>query len=851
MANTEKVSIQIATVGTQQAAKDTKSLKQQIRDLKLELEQLTPETDEYNEKIRQMGELMHRQSELTEQAKLANDDLGQSYSNLSAMAQGMVGSFAAVQGILNSIGVSTSGAEESIKQMASLMSILQGLSSLDKAEKAFNGLNLKIDAFVKKLKLGTKQLASNTAAQKTNANAAKEDAASMGAATTATKAQGNAAATAAVKTNLLTVGFRNLGVAIKSFMASNPFTLILLGITAAITALSSFIEKQKESKREMEEMAKANADYMASRATDYSGTSLYTYEQIGRKRLQRTPPRYSLDPRTVDSKDVSGKSWQDKYDEDLDKYNSTLQKMEEADKKYTAAYKKQIDERKEYIVLQLGSMAKWYEDRIKENEKNAEKYGESLTQLYQQIGKAEQDYVDYEKDYYDNARKKLTEKEKERLANSAKAREETMNRELEDIKNIYEKEKLLNERSLKENEISQSEYYDNLLDIHERYSDAYDNWVKKYRKQKENELEIERNTDTELAIIRQQAEQRIKLYDEANNPKNTIAAQIAERQRNEAQRELELSRATNQAIADDVAATARKTNEIYNAWWLKKMVLIDQFSREEVEREREKNEQILQYQYDLKAEEQEILAGNRNADVDNETAQYLHDLEVEKQKLEANLILKEEYDKKVEELEREHQERLQAIDSQFDTDYQKIEDEKTEILRDIQENRYQMELEYFNRRMELEKAYIDAFSTIYGQITSLLGEVQNGYEEGTKQYEQIAETMLIMQTIESAMAGFKSGVEAPIPAPGNFVLGGILAALATATGIASISNLKNKKLSSAVGNASININPYETLSTQTNAELLGQIADSRCYVLEQDITSTVNRVSVTESEASF
>ena len=132
-----------------------------------------------------------------------------------------------------------------------------------------------------------------------------------------------------------------------------------------------------------------------------------------------------------------------------------------------------------------------------------------------------------------------------------------------------------------------------------------------------------------------------------------------------------------------------------------------------------------------------------------------------------------------------------------------------------------------------------------------MGEVQNGYEEGTKQYEQIAETMLIMQTIESAMAGFKSGVEAPIPAPGNFVLGGILAALATATGIASISNLKNKKLSSAVGSASININPYETLATQTNAELLGQIADSRCYVLEQDITSTVNRVSVTEQEASF
>lgn len=835
---TNTVQIKIAEVGAQQAAKDTKSLKQQIKDLRLELEQLTPETEEYNEKIQQMGELMHRQTELTEQAKNANGDLGQSYSNLSAMAQGMVGSFAAVQGIMNSVGLSTSGTEEAIKQMTSLMAIMQGLSSLDKAEKAFKG-------FTTRIKNNTTALFANTAAQKANSNAAKEDAASMGTATKATQAQGNAAATAAVKTNLLATGFKNLGRSIKSFAMSNPLTLLLVTLTTAYTLISNFIDKQKESKKEFEEMRDAatsamtvysdlglTADDRKARATSFAA-EFDKYYNNNSERFQRLKKLGEIENLLTRVRENLKKN-EFVSAGDLD----DLHELELSEKDLYGIELKLIETRAELNVLRMHQIKldKQHSQLTDAEKEKLNEYEEGLYSLSVE---------------YDNKLKERAEKEKERRANAAKAREEAMNRELEIIKNTYEKEKLLNERSLKENEITQSEYYANLLGIHERYSDAYDNWVKKYRKQKENELEIERNTDTELAIIRQQAEQRIKLYDEANNPKNTIAAQLAERQRNEAQRELELSRATNQAIADDVAETARKTNEIYNAWWLKKMVLIDQFSREEVEREREKNEQILQYQYDLKAEEQEILTGNRNADVENETAQYLHDLEVEKQKLDANLILKEEYDKKVEEMEREHQERLQAIDSQFDTDYQKVEDEKTEILRDIQENRYQMELEYFNRRMELEKAYIDAFSTIYGQITSLLGEVQNGYEEGTKQYEQIAETMLIMQTIESAMAGFKSGVEAPIPAPGNFVLGGILAALATATGIASISNLKNKKLSSAVGNASININPYETLSTQTNAELLGQIADSRCYVLEQDITSTVNRVSVTEQEASF
>ena len=45
----EKVRIDIATVGTQQATKDTKTLKQQIKELKDELGQLTAGTDEYNQ----------------------------------------------------------------------------------------------------------------------------------------------------------------------------------------------------------------------------------------------------------------------------------------------------------------------------------------------------------------------------------------------------------------------------------------------------------------------------------------------------------------------------------------------------------------------------------------------------------------------------------------------------------------------------------------------------------------------------------------------------------------------------------------------------------------------------------
>ena len=100
-----------------------------------------------------------------------------------------------------------------------------------------------------------------------------------------------------------------------------------------------------------------------------------------------------------------------------------------------------------------------------------------------------------------------------------------------------------------------------------------------------------------------------------------------------------------------------------------------------------------------------------------------------------------------------------------------------------------------------------------------MAKVQEQYAEGSKQYERIQEASIIMDTVSGALSAFMSGVKSGIPAPGNFIYAGVSA--------------------------------YQTVAYETGADLQGEIRDQRVVVLEQDITDTVNRVNVIESESTF
>ena len=285
-------------------------------------------------------------------------------------------------------------------------------------------------------------------------------------------------------------------------------------------------------------------------------------------------------------------------------------------------------------------------------------------------------------------------------------------------------------------------------------------------------------------------------------------------------------------------------------WFYTKLKMLERYNRDAAKLEREATIESLRIQQERKEQEIAAIGTNYNQNLSDENTQYEHDLQVLKDQYEARLITQQEYEQRGEELTNEHLIRLRELEASYTNDIAQAEADLSDTRLQIQREEFAMEQELFEQKKEMIKTYVSAFSSILGAVSSLLSEVQNKYKEGTKEYEKIAETMLIMQTIEGSLAAFVSGVESGLPAPWNFALGAVLAGLATATGVLAINNLKSKKLSSSAANAP-NVNPYETLSYETNSNIEGNIADTRVYVLEEDISSTQNRVTVAETEASW
>lgn len=242
MASNAKVNIEVASVGVTKATKETKTLREQIKDLKNEMANLTQGTEEYDKAAHELGNLMHQQAEISADAQRAMNDYGQTLTNITSISAGVVGSFSAMNGVMNLIGASSEESLEAIKKIQSLMAIVQGLSSMDAAEKAFRGLWVRIKSVTSARKADTQAEIANTAASKTN--------------TAAMKAQSVTAVALRAGLSKAVLGFRALTAAIKSFMLSNPLTAVLLAITAIVSGVTTLIGKFKEAKEQAKEMAK-------------------------------------------------------------------------------------------------------------------------------------------------------------------------------------------------------------------------------------------------------------------------------------------------------------------------------------------------------------------------------------------------------------------------------------------------------------------------------------------------------------------------------------------------------------------------------------------------------------------
>lgn len=867
MASNNTVQLNIATANTSKATKDVKSLKEQIRDLRNEMAGLTQGTAEYDQAAAQLGDLMHQQAEITESAKLATADYGQTLSNITSISAGVVGSISAINGVMNVMGASSDEASEAMRKIQSLMAIVQGLNQLDQAEKAFKGLWTRIKLTTTARQKDTQETIKNSGAATANAAATNMDAA-------AKRKDAVASGVATAANTTLATSFRNLGRAIKSFMASNPFTLAIMGATTLVSIISTLASKTKEAAEEAAKMsfeaATRSLAEMSETLNDMSGTLSNT--------LKKNVARGTLeDARAASSRSMKELKEDMKYFEteiektqaDLD--NAKIYKGEDSEdaKKYyndllniqQLYYITSMDYYDQYIENQKAAI-KIKEDMMKKARgSEKEEYERQLNQQKEVLKNLEANYDSSALYYFEalrtetvDAQKAAEDARKKAAEDAKKAADERRARELNDLKTAYERQKLLTSDLYRDQELTAEEYYDRQIS---ELNDYLEKWTKlrvKHNKElgkrgltdgltNEDLLEIERMNSQAVDLERKKTEAIIELRKKLADSENYRGERAVVN-------ESRYQNAQNALTDQEGLRYAEQQEELFNAWWLKKFMLIEQYNKQEVEKEREHNDELNRLAMERYAEEERVLKENRRGDEEYEVTRFQNEMKALKERLEAKLVSEQDYRLKEEELAREHMEKMAEIESGYNTGWQEIEANRIQTLRDIAQQRYEIEKDYYDRRLELDEAYISAYQTLSSSIGGILAKVQEQYSEGSRQYEKLQETSIILDTISGALSAFMSGVKSGIPAPGNFIYGGVLSALALAEGQMALNNLHSKKLSASAANAPTT-SAYQTFVSETGSDLQGSIRDQRVYVTETDISETLGRVNVIETEATF
>ena len=201
--------------------------------------------------------------------------------------------------------------------------------------------------------------------------------------------------------------------------------------------------------------------------------------------------------------------------------------------------------------------------------------------------------------------------------------------------------------------------------------------------------------------------------------------------------------------------------------------------------------------------------------------------------------------------------------------------DKMEAVKQAYEEGLITEAEYHSRSLELQAEYV-ARSKEYDEqhqqsilstantymqtvqmlgsaVSSVLEEVMSNYDENSEEYKKMAVANAIIQSISGQIGAFMSGVNSGIPAPYNFILGGVLATATLAVGLAGIAKLKSGSIGGELssGASSLRNGEYETTVYSQQSEMLGTVTDQRVTVLEADISTAQNNVNVMESDNTF
>ena len=203
-------------------------LRKEVRAMKTEIFKLTPGTKEYTEALVELGAKMDQLHDIQEDLKVSTGGFDTIFETTTSAIGSMASGFTAAQGVLALFGSESENLQKTFVKLQAVLAISTGLKGftgfLRESEKASNSLK----AFIRNVKASAEAVSSDTKEKNLDATATNKLSTASKLATTATAG--------------LTKGIKALGAAI----ASNPVGFIVAGITALVTIISSYINKQKE-----------------------------------------------------------------------------------------------------------------------------------------------------------------------------------------------------------------------------------------------------------------------------------------------------------------------------------------------------------------------------------------------------------------------------------------------------------------------------------------------------------------------------------------------------------------------------------------------------------------------------
>ena len=862
MSTNTKVNVDLISVNTKKTQNEFKTLKQRIKELRLELENLDEGTVEYQAKITELGNLIHQNAEIQEQAKLASQDYGDTIASVTKATTGLVASISAVNGVMNLLGVNSDEATKAMLKVQSLMAIVQAMGSLDTAEKSFQSLWTKIKAVTTARKEEAQETIKETATTQANTTAVNQNADAL-------DTQAKTIQSGTSKLKIFGNGIKSLGRSLKSFALSNPFTLIITGITTAISLISTFANKAKQARMDAQDALNANLNQLqqnnandTQQNTFYNKANAEAYNKELDKLTTKQKELISLQ-NEIDKKEYKSNKQQidnqqyklnilqqelDKEQQRLDLYTEEQKQVEPFLTEYQNYLKDRIKLYQQQFDLEVKTIQNM-QAYLVGLRKGSEEYERTLNN----IAEAEKRLANIVEtdlknsyatiDSYDKQRDTITKQQNE---TAQQERDKRQQEQLNKLKDSLSEQKQQLDLDYKNKLITEKDYLDKSLELNKWYENELNKLKGNKYVTKSEKLSAQNNT----------ADSKIKQLEyEILQIRNRIINEPDEILLNEKAR---LEQNIN-SLSELIKQNNTKLDDISNKHWIEQYNTLQQQNTLTEEEQIEHLDKMLGIEQSYIEEQQNILRTN----YDNRK-QYLTDifnrdneaLQLELEQLQKNEDVNKQYiDEKLNEiavLEEAHNKQLAELENQYLLNKADIELQKTQLEADYSNQRYEIAKNEVERKIALNETYFNSFQSIQSQLSSFLSEYQNSMDSNSEKYKELQRLQIIMDSASGSYSAFTSVFKSGVPFPYNVILGSIASGLVVGQGVLALNNLNNNKIgtTNAVSNLG-NTSTYETLSYQSLNGIETSIRDSRVYVLESDITNVRNRVEIAEIESRF